>query len=522
MILVHPPVTKPCEPPAGIARLQGFLRRRGINCKIWDANLEGLLDLLQTRGKLFSSSPGASLDTWTRRSLKNLALNLDLLRDIATYHSFARYKKAVEDLNRLFAQAAIPQNVRLTWANYQHSELSPARSKDLIQAAEKPEQNPFYPFFKERMVQILEETSSCMIGFSLNYLSQGLTSFAMIGFLKKHFPEVSVILGGGLVTSWMKRPNWQNPFQGLVDFFVAGPGENPLLSMLDAEKAVAENCNTRESTPDYDCFPLKKYMAPGIILPYSAASGCYWNRCSFCPEKAEGNPYIPVPAEDVIRDLHVLAEKVKPVLVHFLDNAIRPALMEKIVESPPGVPWYGFARITPHLMEADFCRALKRSGCVMLQLGLESGDQEVLDRLQKGIDLETASRVLKNLAGAGIAPYVYLLFGTPEETTVQAHKTLDFTVQHREEIRFLNLALFNLPVYSREAAELATERFYEGDLSLYTNFAHPHGWDRNKIRQFLDKEFKRHPAISPILRRDPPFFTSNHAPFFALPEMAEE
>ncbi len=36
------------------------------------------------------------------------------------------------------------------------------------------------------------------------------------------------------------------------------------------------------------------------------------------------------------------------------------------------------------------------------------------------------------------------------------------------------------------------------------------------VRQFLDKEFKRHPAIAPILRRDPPIFTSNPAPFFAM------
>jgi radical SAM superfamily enzyme YgiQ (UPF0313 family) len=217
-----------------------------------------------------------------------------------------------------------------------------------------------------------------------------------------------------------------------------------------------------------------------------------------------------------MNDLQALVAKMKPILIHFLDNAIRPSLMEKIIENPPGVPWYGFARITPHLRDADFCRALQRSGCVMLQLGLESGDQGVLDRLQKGINLEMASGVLRNLAGAGIAPYVYLLFGTPEETAIQARKTLDFTVQHGEEIRFLNLALFNLPVYSREAAELATERFYEGDLSLYTNFLHPQGWGRKRVRQFLDKEFKRHPAISPILRRDPPFFTSNHAPFFCL------
>jgi hypothetical protein len=36
-----------------------------------------------------------------------------------------------------------------------------------------------------------------------------------------------------------------------------------------------------------------------------------------------------------------------------------------------------------------------------------------------------------------------------------------------------------------------------------------------RVRRFLDREWKRHPLIAPILRRDPPIFTSNHAPFFA-------
>jgi radical SAM superfamily enzyme YgiQ (UPF0313 family) len=522
VILVHPPVVKPCEPPAGIAKLYSFLRGWGIKCKIWDANLEGLLGLLHSQEKFSSSSLKASLDPWTRRAWRNLSLNLNSLKNWTPYYDFARYKRAVEDLNRLLAQAAISQNVRLSLANYQHPQLSPTRSIDLIQAAEKPEQNPFYPFFKERMVQVLEEAASPMIGFSLNYLSQALCTFAMIGFLKKNFTRVKVILGGGLVTSWMRQPQWQNPFQGLVDFLVAGPGEYPILSLLDKQKAIPENFNARPCTPDYDFFPLDEYISPGIILPYSSASGCYWNRCSFCPEKAEGNPHISIPVEEVIYDLHILTKKMKPVLIHFLDNALRPTLMEKIAENPPGVPWYGFARITSHLMDPDFCRVLKRSGCVMLQLGLESGDQRVLDRLQKGINLDMASRALKSLAGAGIASYVYLLFGTPAETITGAQKTLDFTVKHGEQIRFLNLAIFNLPVYSQEASELTTERFYEGDLSLYMNFFHPQGWDRNLVRQFLDKEFKRHSAIAPILRRDPPFFTSNHAPFFTFSKIAKE
>jgi hypothetical protein len=35
------------------------------------------------------------------------------------------------------------------------------------------------------------------------------------------------------------------------------------------------------------------------------------------------------------------------------------------------------------------------------------------------------------------------------------------------------------------------------------------------VRRFLDREFARHPAIRKIINRQPPYFTSNHAPFFA-------
>jgi hypothetical protein len=120
------------------------------------------------------------------------------------------------------------------------------------------------------------------------------------------------------------------------------------------------------------------------------------------------------------------------------------------------------------------------------------------------------------LRQAGIATYVYLLFGTPAETIESARTTLDFTAAHADAIGFLNLAIFNMPVGSSEAQRLRTRRFYEGDLSLYTDFEHPAGWDRRQVRKFLDQEFRRHPAISAILSNDPPFFTSNHAPFFVM------
>ena len=504
MLLIHPPVAKPCEPPGGIGKLYGALKAHGVKCRVLDANLEGLLHLL------YHSE--TSQDTWGKRASRHLFNHLHLLKNREGHPQIDRYKRAVMDLNHLLELKGRADEVRLGLADYEDKELSPVKSTDLLRSAARPEHNPFFPYFSHRLLELLEREGESIVGFSLNYLSQALCAFAMIGFLRRECPEIKIVLGGGLVTSWIKRPRWQNPFKGLIDHLIAGPGEGPLLSMMGVNGQLFKD----HYTPDYGPFPFKDYLAPGAILPYSASSGCYWNHCSFCPEKAEGNPYIPIPPEKAVVDLRRLVGETKPSLIHFLDNAIPPALMRAVTDHPPGVPWYGFVRITRDLVDPDFCMALKRSGCILLKLGLESGDQHVLDALQKGVDLGEASQVLMNLKKAGIGTYVYLLFGTPEEGLPEARKTLELVVSHQDRIDFLNLALFNMPVDDREASGIERRHFYEGDLSLYIGFDHPRGWQRKDVRQFLDKEFKRHPAIASILRRTPPVFTSNHAPFFVM------
>jgi hypothetical protein len=512
MVLIHPPVVKPCEPPPGIARLCGALSHHGMKCRVVDANLEGLLNLLDAKNK--------TPDTWTRRANKHLSSHLSLLRSWEGYRNIDRYTRAIKDTNRVLEKTAKLSGPRLTLGNYEHENFSPTRSDDLIRAAENPETDPFYPYFEKRMLDLLEHESPSFVGFSLNYLSQALTTFAMAGFLKRINPRLTLVLGGGLITSWMRRPGWSNPFVGVVDHLVAGPGELPLLALLGVDFPLPLEGGGRgggeQYAPDYSSFPTKDYFAPGFILPYSASTGCYWSKCSFCPEEAEGNEYIPTPVRIVIEELRFLVEKHKPGMIHLTDNAVSPVLLKSLSKDPPGAPWYGFVRFIRDLTDLDFCVALKKSGCVMLKLGLESGDQGVLDAMEKGINLEEASSALRAIKKAGIATYVYLLFGTPPESLTEARKTLDFVVKDHEEIDFLNVAIFNLPVYGPDTESLQTRIFYEGDLSLYVDFDHPRGWTRKAVRQFLDKEFKRHPAIAPILRRDPPVFTSNHAPFFVM------
>ena len=499
MLLIHPPAAKVCEPPAGLAHLAGTLRAHGVSCTVFDANLEGLLFLMTT------ARPAG--DPWSRRACRTMAANLAGLRSPQLYTNPARYQRAVADLNHLLEIAGRRHRLAVNLANYQDEMLSPLKSGDLLQAARQPQGNIFFPWFSSRLSEILAEKSPAFVGFSLTYLSQAMTTFAMIGYIKEQYPGLPVILGGSLLTSWMRNPAWRDPFAGYVDHLVAGQGELPLLSLLGIQ-------DRGHRRPDYSGLPRDAYLAPGFILPYAASAGCSWRKCSFCPETAEESPYFALSVETALEDIRWLAAETSPVLLHFLDNALSPAMMRAMIGANLNIPWYGFARITPALTDLDFCRSLRRSGCRMLKLGIESGDQAVLDTMGKGIDLDMVSRALTALKAAGIAAYVYLLFGTPAESLAEARKTLDFVVRHRTAITFLNLAVFNMPICSSEAASLQTGGFYEGDLSLYTNFIHPLGWDRKEVRRFLDQEFRRHPQVTPILRRDPPLFTSNHAPFF--------
>lgn len=501
MILIYPPVAKSCEPPPGLARLCGTLRHHGVKVRLIDMNVEGF--------EYLYSQPLTSQTSWEKRALGKKDLNLELIRSLRGYENIDRYKNAVLDINKILGMASRESGSLVSLANFKHNRLSSVKTSDLLVAAQHPDENIFFPYFERRLRELFsEEKGAATVGFSLNYLNQALCTFAMIGHVRRKYPSVKIILGGGLITSWMRKPGWINPFPHLVDELIAGEGEEPLLRRYGLRSKSRHHC------PDYSDFPLNGYLAPDLILPYCASSGCYWRKCTFCPEQAEGNPYRPIPAGTVMKHLYELRDRYKPCLIHIVDNAVSPSLMKALGAGALNTPWYAFARMTEHLADPDLGRALKRSGCAMLQLGLESGDPHVLDEMSKGLDLDLASRVLHNLYRAGISTYVYLLFGTPAENEKSALKTMDFVLAHSDMIGFLNIALFNLPYFARQYELLDTSDFYDGDLSLYREFNHPLGWNRSPIRHFLKHQFKKHPKIADIVKGDPPVFNSNHAPFF--------
>jgi len=74
------------------------------------------------------------------------------------------------------------------------------------------------------------------------------------------------------------------------------------------------------------------------------------------------------------------------------------------------------------------------------------------------------------------------------------------TAEHSDEIGFLNLAVFNMPVCVM--SDELKESFYEGDLPFIL-FFHPGGWNRKQVRIFWKRSSKdTGPSIH--TEKDPP------------------
>ncbi|MBN1542700.1 radical SAM protein [candidate division KSB1 bacterium] len=501
VVLIFPPIAKPCEPPAGIARLHGALSDAGISCTCIDANLNGQLDLLQR--------PVNALNKRAQQSAHNVQANLQAIRNLATFSQIDPYRRIVGELDYLLQQHGRPFHARLGLANYTQTGRSLACTSDLYWAAKNPDQNPFFDYYREKLIPQISLAKPELIGISISFLNQAFCAFSLIGLLRKEFPQIPIVLGGGLINSWVCITGKTNLFSDLVQGCAAGPGESFLLQRFGY--TCGENLSP---TFEYSDLFSPHYLAPGFILPFAFTYGCYWHRCRFCPECAENNPFLALEPVQAVQQLKYWVDRFKPNLIHFLDNAMPIEFIAELIRTPPGVPWYGYMRLERELCDADFCRQLARAGCAMLKIGLESGSHAVLCAMNKGIRLDWASGVLHNLQDAGIGVFAYVLFGTPAESVADARKTLAFLQRHHEQVDFLNAALFNLPLNSPDTAALQTHPFSEANLSLYCKFHHPLGWDRRAVRQFLAGEFRADADIRKILRRDPTIFTANHAPFF--------
>jgi hypothetical protein len=523
LLLIHPPATRAAEPPLGTAVLLSHLRRKGVTAEAIDANLEAHLYLLAADRLAAAAGPAPA--AVLQRAMKSVPEALSFLRSPDAGRSFSRYVAAARRLNTaLSAHRGTGGRERWTLGDYVHAGLSEFSPRDLSLAASGRTGTVFSGYFRDALLPRVVRMRPRGVAISVNYRHQVLPAFELAGFLRRHLPGVPVYGGGGMFTSW--RPSLRGMECSFLPFDRVGfgPGEHALATATGGAPTGGGvffgDGEAVEFLPDFGFAPLREYLSPEPVLPVTSTRGCYWRRCRFCPEAvAPTHPYRTTAPGAFPTLLRELSDRYGVRRFHLTDNAIPVAVLRSMADAGSalrGLSWHGFARFERELLEADLASSLASAGCAMLQLGLESGSQQLLDRMGKGTRVADASAILSNLSRAGIVAYVYVMLGAPGETEADAERTRSFLAEHAREIGFLNLSVLNMPRDASWAGAAGGGGFNDEDepLGLYRRVPATDGWGRSQARRFLQKRILGDPAIRAIAARTPPWFGDSHAFFF--------
>lgn len=161
-----------------------------------------------------------------------------------------------------------------------------------------------------------------------------------------------------------------------------------------------------------------KYL-PGTYI--QSASGCVHGKCSFCIEKDK--PYLVRPVDSVIEEI----EECKSLGVReiFDDSATFPTggWLDDFCDKFAKIR--GDMHISCNLRLCDYdYDLLYSSGFRMVLFGVESANEQTLEKINKGVKVEDIIPTIKKAASAGIEPHIAVMFGYPWETDQDSINTL--------------------------------------------------------------------------------------------------
>ena len=394
LLLIHPPAARAAEPPLGTAVLLSHLRREGATAEAIDANLEAHLYLLD--GGRLADAAGPAPSTALHRAMKNVPRALSFLRSPGAGRSFSRYASAARHLNTaLSAHRGAHARERWTLGDYVHADLSEFSPGDLSLAASGGRGTVFSGYFGDALLPRVERMRPRGVAISVNYRHQVLPAFELAGLLRRRLPGVPVYGGGGMFSSWKSSLRGMGLSFLPFDRVGFGPGESALAAAAGGASTggglfFADGEAVR-FLPDFGFAQLREYLSPEPVLPVAATRGCYWRRCRFCPEAvAPVHPYRAADAGTFPTLLRELSDRYGVRRFHLTDNAIPVAILRSMADGGSvlrGLSWHGFARFERELLDPGFASSLAAAGCGMLQLGLESGSQPLLDRMLRALGL---------------------------------------------------------------------------------------------------------------------------------------
>ena len=284
------------------------------------------------------------------------------------------------------------------------------------------------------------------------------SAFKIAELVKKNFSSLTVV--GGMHATLMPEECVANEF---VDFAVFGEGEKTILELLECIKSNGDYSKIkglaykkggetvrnepREPIQDLDSIPFparhlfknQKYTYPDALrfpaFPIITSRGCPGN-CTFCTAKfMHGKRFRNRSAENILEEVDLLVREYGASEIHIWDDNFITN-RKRVFEFRDGIIKKGMKVLFsfPNGVRADFInreilQALKDMGTYSIAIGVESGNQRILDSIQKGIKLEQIENAFKLAKELKLETWGFFLLGLPEEDSKTMEETIDFAIK---------------------------------------------------------------------------------------------
>lgn len=288
------------------------------------------------------------------------------------------------------------------------------------------------------------------------------TAYGLAAAVKKVAPQLPVIMGGPHVTVFWKDILDECPS---VDYLVPGEAEKALSNLLDRLQAGEPVDDLRgivfrgpdgkavvtppeEPYPNLDDIPMcarhvyrkDLYVTlpnQGIRRPLTimiTSRGCPWARCTFCYQSGPyAHRYRRRSPANVVAEMGYLVRDLGYREILFWDENFCVnekwvnAFCDLLDRERLHIPWtvQGHARtLSPGML-----KRMAASGCYNIFYGIESGNQHILDMVDKGNTLDDCRKAIRWAKEAGMEVRASFIIGFPTETPEMAENTIRFACE---------------------------------------------------------------------------------------------
>lgn len=218
----------------------------------------------------------------------------------------------------------------------------------------------------------------------------------------------------------------------------------------------------------------------------NSGRGCPFN-CTFCSRCFPGTRLRSI--SNISEELTYWKKKFDFNYVVFTDELplINKERSTELAEKMSSLGFYWCSNARINILDADTLQALKKSGCIALSLGVETGSQKLLDAMNKKIKATRTKEILKLMYGIGILPSCQLIFGYPGEDD----QTMEETRQLFDDIPITNAGFYVLtPLPGSKIYNDAIEKGLITDEDEYLSSLEPGTKElRINFTKWTDKEF---------------------------------